>query len=635
MEEKKKKLRVSLCILLAVTILLGACALTLTAALAYRALGGLGTGGLLTRSETVVESAHFSVNSGMMGYFFTEQTDRYYEYYHKMLLIYAAASSMSELESMSYQFMGIQDPELSFKEQYFSGKTENGETVTVFDYYMGVTEEYVTRLLTLCEYAYAEDIGLTKEDLEEIAESVDQMEQTYQREKKAAKNAHEPYHKTFGAYLQEQYGAVMTKQDLRECLELVRLAEKAEQRIDELCKQSVASRPESVEQYALEHHADYYMADFYQYSCTVSDENMADEAFEARKAALSEQARALAENTDMQDFERAVTELCIADEKQRYREKNWVRYLRENDYDEAKAQEALQAYYDETFTDEYKSMLFQSTLNAEYMPSNFKKDFDIVIHENPNSFSSTVYPVKRDPVNKAHATEMYDWLFGTRENGYEDHARPGDMKVIESTTVTQESDAFGSYEVQTYTVAVYRCAKEPYRDTEPAHRLGYAIFLDRTHAEQFYAEFCQGEMNKDTLYALAETMHGNSSLVGYDAVDDALLSDLRSAWQVKYGENSFAGNLAGAYQWLGNANPGDCSGVLESELLTSAGSADSSSFETLRTPVYTVLIYDGSEKEYWYMQALNGATEQASEEWYEKSRLELTFNRDSYELIDK
>ncbi|MBQ5793927.1 MAG: hypothetical protein IIW17_07895 [Clostridia bacterium] len=632
MEAKKKRLRAWVCILLAVTVLLGACALTLTAVLAFRAFG---TGGLLTRSETVVKTAHFSVNSGMMGYFFTEQINRYYEYYHKVLLIYASASSMRELESMTYQFMGIQDPEQPFKEQDFSGKTENGETVTVFDYYMGVTEEYVTRLLTLCEYAYAEDIGLTKEDLGEIAESVDEMERTYQRKKKAAMEADEPYPKTFGAYLQEQYGAVMTKQDVRECLELIRLAQKAQQRIDELCKQSLASRPESVERYALLYHADYYMADFYQYCCTVSDENMADEAFKAQKAALSAQARALAENTDMQDFERTVTELRIADEKKLYREKNWVKYLRENDYDEAKAQEALQAYYDETFTDAYKSVLFQSTLIAEYMPSNYEKDFDVVINETPNFSSSVVYPANKDPVNEVHAAKMYDWLFGTWENGYEDHAHPGDMTVVETTTVTQETNEFGSYEVQTYTVAVYRCAKEPYRDTRPAQQFGYAIFSDRAHAEQFYAEFCKGTMNKDTLYDLAKKMDGNSSLIGYDAVDDALISDLRSAWQVKCGENSFTGNLAGAYQWLENAKPGDCSGVLEAELRTPVGSAVYSSFETLSTPVYAVLIYDGSENEYWYTQALAGAAEEASEEWYEKCRLELTFNQDAYELIDK
>lgn len=625
MQEKNKRVRRLLCILLAVTILLGACALTLTAVLAFRAFG---TDGLLTRSETVVKTAHFSVNSGMMGYFFTERINSYYEYYSQMLQV---SDSAWEVEAAVYQAMGITDPALPFKEQDFSGKTESGETVTVFDFYMGLTEEHVTVLLTLCEYAYAEGVALTRDDLAEIARTVDQTEQTYKNEKKAAKEAHEPYPKTFGAYLQERYGAAMTEQDLRECLELVWLAEKAEQALTEEQDRSGAFEPDSsaVKKYVIDHYWTFGEADYYSYSFTVNNRSMSDAEFEIAKQDVLSQAKYLVNQTDMQDYERAVTELIVASDKQSYREKNWERYLRESNGDEQKAEEALQAYYDKTFTDAYMQTKFQVTHVTGCRPWS---DNDIWGFGSSSVLGGEISgSIQWD---NAHIKAMKDWLFGTEALGYENHASVGDMMYTEAVSTRTESDTSGEQTVTYYTVTVYRCAREPYLQTEITKRFGYAIFFNKADAERFYAELSVGEINMDTLYALAEQMHDQTSLCAYGAADDFLLEDASDSWKLQSGEDALLGDIKGIFPWLQHAAPGDCSGVLDMAF-TAIYDYTLDNLTRKELPVYAVLVYDGEGREYWYTQARKGAVEQAGKDWYEQNRLELTFNRDAYELIDK
>ena len=643
MEAKKKKLRAWVCILLAVTILLGACALTLTAVLAMRALGASGGNGLLMRSEIVVETAHFKVNSGMMAYFFTEQIDSYRQYYGEIFK-YSSSLSDRELKGIAYLYLGIMDPALSFKEQDFAWETESGETVTVFDYYMGLTEDYVTRLLTYCEYAHGEGIALTREDLGRIADTVEQMEQDYKSEKKAAKQAGERYFITFSAYLKNTYGTNITKQDVRKCLELIRLAEKAEQTLTEEQKKSMASDPDAVQQYALKHHAEFYMADFYGYGITVSNDGMTDAEFEAAKQKAWLQIADLTVTPAMQYFENELTELLIASDMQSYREKYWDRYLKEAGNDQAKAQEALQAYFDKTYTDEYKRVRFQATLVEQYKRPSDKTVPDFTVTFYPVDGSNPIIYPSGSPgaKNDTKVNELCDWLFGTEQNGYTDHARVGDMKVIESTSTKQASNAHGNYEVETYTVTVYRCAKQPYVQSEITKQFGYALFQNKADAEQFFAKYCKGEMNKDTLYALAEQMRGQMYAYAYDASDAFLLDDFEDRWSVnwvyKSGDHTQRVEIKGIYQWLENAKPGDCSGVVEMTMVHDVVDPTSSilgATKTERTPVYAILVYDGEGQEYWYAKALDGATKQGKVDWYEQNRLVPVYNRKAYELIDK
>ena len=640
MEAKKKKLRARICILLAAVILLGACALTLTAVLAVRALGASGGNGLLTRSEIVVETAHFKVNVGMMAYFFTEQIAKYYRRYEPY---FNQAADPAQTKALMSQLLGIPEPGVSFKEQNFSGKTESDAPITVFDFYMGLTEENVTGLLTYCEYAYEHDIALTQEDYGAIIQAVEQMEQDYKSEKQAAKQAGEQYFITFSAYLKDTYGTNITKQDVRKCLELIRLAEKAEQTLTEEQKKSMASDPDAVQQYALKHHAEFYMADFYGYGITVSNDGMTDAEFEAAKQKAWLQIADLTVTPAMQYFENELTELLIASDMQSYREKYWDRYLKEAGNDQAKAQEALQAYFDKTYTDEYKRVRFQATLVEQYKRPSDKTVPDSTVTFYPVDGSNPIIYPSGSPgaKNDTKVNELCDWLFGTEQNGYTDHARKGDMKVIESTSTKQASNAHGNYEVETYTVTVYRCAKQPYVQSEITKQFGYALFQNKADAEQFFAKYCKGEMNKDTLYALAEQMRGQMYAYAYDASDAFLLDDFEDRWSVnwvyKSGDFTQKVEVMDVYQWLENAKPGDCTGVLETEMTYKSVDPWSSSLggTDKRDPVYAILVYDGEGQEYWYAKALNGATKQGKVDWYEQNRLVPVYNRKAYELIDK
>ena len=108
-------------------------------------------------------------------------------------------------------------------------------------------------------------------------------------------------------------------------------------------------------------------------------------------------------------------------------------------------------------------------------------------------------------------------------------------------------------------------------------------------------------------------------------------------WVYKSGDFTQRVEIKGIYQWLENAKPGDCTGVLETEMTYKSVDPWSSSLggTDMRTPVYAILVYDGEGQEYWYAKALDGATKQGKVDWYEQNRLVPVYNREAYELIDK
>ena len=585
-------------------------AILVVVALLIGAIGVLNDGGWFARSQTAIKTENFKVDGSMMNYFYTTQFNNIYQYYYSMFQSYA--STGVDVNSMIYQYMGIKDPNKSLKDQNMD-VAEGADPITVFDFYMNQTEDYVTRMLTYCEFAVKEGIELTAEEKEEIKHSLEHMKDEYKSQKALYEQFGYAYYSSFSAYLAANYGTGVKERDVIKCMELVALAAKYEEQLTDEKKQEILGDKANtaVEEFVKDNPSSFLMADYYSYSFTVNNKGKDDAAFEAEKAELLEKAKALAAATDKAAYKEAVLALLEEAELESYRTKNIATYLEENDNDEAKAEEALKnAFYEKVWTDATKDLKFNATLQEGF--------------KHPGTH-----------------TDLGTWVFGFDAEDCTDSckhnkdntaaAKQGDLTYIESTvenkekvetTTTGEGSTTSKEEitVTTYTVTVYLLEKATYRNTEITKNFGYAMFASKADAEKFYAEFSKGEMNKDTLVETVEKLHDEMTPFAYDGAEDYLLGDLKDQ------------KVDGADKWLETAKAGDCSGVIELTYSTST-TVDGKPKDDVKT-YYAVLVYDGEGYEAWYCDALAGATSLAVTDWYEENGLELTYNEKAYRFIN-
>lgn len=629
-------------------------AILVVIALLVGAIGVLNDSGWFARTQTVVETDNYRVTGTMMNYFFMTQFNSYYEYYYQL---YSSLSQSSSQYKSVYDLMGI-DPNKSLKLQYMDAK-EGEEKVTVFDYYMGLTQEYVTQMLTYCEFATKAGIELDAEDRENIDKSLKNIKATFESqmdmyEQYAQFGIVAPY-STYSAYLAANYGTGVKERDIRSALELVTLAAKFEEKITDEKEELLLSDEDrvAIEKYVEENPSKFLMADYYSYSFQVVSKDYENEkAFEDAKNDILAKAKKFKELEGKEAFKAALKEQILNDQKESYREKNWSTYLDKHKTEEA-AEEAMQKYFTDTYTDKYlEDELAKRLVEGYPYPSTATdlskwvfgydpgehtdecdhegehekaqdpaKEGDITYIENT---SKKEEPVKKEETTTAPTTTAPETTEGAAEASEETTKEDATTKE-EATTKAPSATTTETVEVTTYTVTVYMLEKESYRNTEITKHFGYVMFSEKEDAEAFYAEYSKGEMNKDTLIEVLEEMYeadNTLSLYAYDAVEDYLPGDLKDQ------------KVDGADEWLEKATAGQNSGVVELVMTTNSSSSSSSGSTTKKTTYYSVLVYDKDGYEYWFCDALEGATAKAVKDWYEENGLKLDYNTKAYKFID-
>lgn len=588
-------------------------AVLVVVALLIGCISMINEGGWFARSQTVVKTENYKVTGTMMNYFFMTQFNSYYEYYNQMYQSYFGSTGTGS----ALELMGI-DGTKSFKDQYMESGAEGAEKVTVFDYYMSLTEDYVTRVLTYCEYADDLGIELTDEDIEEIEHSIEHLKENYESTKELYTQLGAAYYSSFSAYLSASYGTGVNEKDMIECMKLTTLAAKVEEKMTDDMKAEIRGEEglASIEQFVKDNPASFLMADYYAYSFSVNNKGLTDAEFEAEKAEILEQAKALAAVEGKDAYKAAVLELLKETELKSYRDKNWATILAENENDEALAEEALnKKFNEEVWNESMQELKFGATLTTEYK-----------------------YP--------ATATDLSKWVFGYTpgEDAKEDEkaqeaAKPGDTTYIELNTEKEEtvlatgttaesttdtgSTTTEKIKVKTYTVTVYLLDKETYRDTTETEKFGYALFTTKADAETFLAALKEKE-TKD-LDALIETLndlHEEVTVNSYNALENYVLNTLKDDQSIE-----------GVDSWLESAKAGDVSEVTEVVKTTISKDKDGKDTET-KTTYYAVMVYEGEGDQAWLYTALMGATNEALTEWYEANGLDLTYNEKAYKYIN-
>ena len=617
-------------------------AILVVVALLIGAIGVLNDGGWFARTQTVVETENYKVDGTMMNYFFMTQFNSYYEYYYQMWQSYFQSSYKS-----AYELMGI-DSTKSLKEQ--TTKDADGAEVTVFDYYMGLTEDYVTRMLTYCEAAKKAGIELTEEDYADIDHSIEDLKSSFESQKALYEQFGMVYYSNFSAFLSANYGTGVKEKDVRNCLELVTLAAKFEEKLTEDEKQAILgdSTNAAVEEYVKENPSSFLMADYYAYSFSVNNKGLTDAEFEAKKAEILEKAKKLSEVADKEAYKAAVIDLLTEAEKESYRNTNWATYLKDNDNDEEKAEKALQEYFEKTYTTEWKDVKYAATLKEGYAYPSTHTDlskwifgFDAGEHtsdckhegeheksQDPAKTGDKTYfestSTKEETVKKEETTTAGTTAEETTTEGAAAAAETTEGTTAEETTTgtTSSTSTSNKVKVTTYTVTVYLLEKETYRNTEITKNFGYVMFASKADAEKFYAEFQKGEINMTALKELVAKMSEEKLVTpfAYDAAEDYLPGDLQDQ------------KVDGADKWLETAKPGECSGIVE--LVYTTTTTTNNKTEEKKTTYYSILVYDKDGYEAWYCDALVGATSEAVADWYEANELKLTYSTKAYKFIN-
>ena len=623
-------------------IFVGIAAILVVIALLTGCISMVVENGLISRMLPVVDTENYHVTGTMMNYFYTTQFNNYYQYYNQMYSQFA--SSGLDVSTYVYQAMGIKDPGKSLKQQEYTGTTENGEKVTVFEYYMGLTEDYVTRLLTYCEYGLANDIVLSDDELEEIDHSLEHMKEEYKSYKKNYDNNKElymymgyPYYRSYSAYLAGSYGQGVNERDIRECMKLTKLASKVEESLtDEMRKELEDDNTNAaLEEYVKNNPASFLMADYYSYTFTTNNKGKTTEEFEAETQELLAKAEALSKLEGKEAYKEAVLELLKEAEKKTFRSKNLTKYLK--DYGSA---EEAEAKLNEAFEKEWetiKETKYEATLKTEYKYSTthsdlstwifgFEKDdcTDDCTHEGAKKEDGA--PAKEGdithivtettkqenaPSTTTKGTTAATTEEVTTEEVTTDAAAPAaETTKAEETTTGSSGGTNGKIDVTTYTVTVYMLDKAAYRDTEITKHFGYVMFKDKAQAEKYHAELSKKEdKTLDAMVDVLNDLHEEISVYDYSVAENYVPGTLKDQ------------KTEGADEWLEKAAKGSMSDVVELVKTTST-TKDGKTTET-KTTYYAVLLYENAtDYEAWYYTALTGAVSEDLTEWMDENKLD-------------
>lgn len=431
-------------------------------------LSSLHSSGLMMRSSKAMTSDNYTVNGSMMSYFFNSAYSEFVTQYGSIISYFGLDTSTS----LKTQECGLLD-----------------DGSTWYDYFMDMATAQAQQLLVLCEAADARGLKLDDADYEEIDEAIEALESS------AAS-----YGYTTKAYITAMYGTGVNEKDIRACMELLLLSNKAATEASEEFLDAITA--EEIQTYFDENpesflKVDYLVTSFEAKEETVKSEDYdtvpeydaaaaaAKEAYEAAKAEALAKAEAYHGLSKVEDFLDKLT----ADITDKY-----------------------DGYYDadETLTAEEREAKEKSAIAADLG-------------------DATVEGYTYADPTAEDAAELDKWLF--------DEARKvGDTFVLED----EDEDA------GTYTVYAYCLTAPEYYDQYSAANVSYALF-DATlaesaaNADKFLAALTAGgSMTAEAFEALVSGgEHGVMAAgelnnvvkggFGYEAADEFLFAEGRVA----------------------------------------------------------------------------------------------------------
>ena len=446
--------------------------------------------GIVLRTQTAAKTDNYSVSGTVMSY-----------------LIYSQAQQMVAL----YQQYGINYTLADVLNSSFDSMAED-------------TLKQVKQMLVLCEYAKANGIELSAEDVEAIDAYMASIDEA------AASNFY-----STASYIKLMYGNGVNASDIRKSLELNYLSNAAYEALEAKLEAEITE--ETINKYIEENVDLFYMVDYLYYTFTAELTPEGAEATEEEKAAYE------AEKASMAALAEALAAVKTADEFKATAADYIVNTVCADLFDEYYAKEALtEEPTAETLAADkanilslvLKSLTAEEEVKYEEVTDTAYKTalseiFDELCDEAQESYDALVNEgaLHYDPsTEEEKITELDKWLF--------DEAKAGDSKVI-----TSEGDKKSTY-------TVYLLTAEQHLDESKTKDVGHILVSFAEYksgstitdaekaealaeAERILAEYLAGEQTKDAFEVLGNKYTADSN-VFYEGVAEGDMVEEFEAW---------------------------------------------------------------------------------------------------------
>ena len=447
--------------------------------------------GVFPRMQTAMRTENFRVNRNMMTYYFQTQYNNFVS------------------QNSSYlQYYGL-DTSLSLKEQYVDTK-EDGTQYSWFDYMADQTKTQVKQMLVYCEEAQARGIELDAEDEAYVDEQI-----------AALKSYADMYGYDLNSYIASIYGKGVKKGDVRDAIELSRLASKCTQVLSDEIKAGITDADIDAEYAA--NAKDYNFVDFLNYSIKVTY----DEAAEAElgKADFTDEEAAAKKDDIIKKYDemikaakdKAAALEGAADEKTF---KDLVAdYEIELVYDDIYEEIISESEVTETTTpekatvDAIRPKLIAKVLEAiksgaEFDAKAIVSDENVVLGEFTvdktygealeevaqavyDNVKAAVEGSLSDETAYTDADDIVEWAF-------EDGRAVGNVKRLEEGDSADGAElSTNADELKEFSVTVGRMVKTAYRSDKLTKNLGIMVFSSTTDATDAIARLTKGMSLED------------------------------------------------------------------------------------------------------------------------------------------
>ena len=306
----------------------------------------LNASGVFGRMSNVVKSDNYSIDANMMSYFFNNTFQNFVSSYSSMLDDGKGSGniSLNPHTDLKKQTFGGTTAGKTYLDELYCGEFEG----TWYDYFMSATVETVKSYLVYCEYAKENNITLTEEDMAEIDSTIS-MYETY-----AALYGYP----TVSNFLAAQYGEGVSESDVRDCMELTLLADKAMNDIADKIDASVTEK-DITDRYNSDK-KDYNLVDYTYYTFSVNYDEIAAEVVGKDKPTDAE--IAAKKNEILDAYKKAIADAKA--EAEVLKGKTELKDFQDYIYNKV-ANERYDDLYDKNITDKIKLPTLEEGVNVK------------------------------------------------------------------------------------------------------------------------------------------------------------------------------------------------------------------------------------------------------------------------------
>ena len=514
-------------------------------------LGMLSSNGVFLRASKTMDTDNYKVTGTMMSYFFYNSYQSFYSTYSTYLSSgYFSLDTSKSLKSQ--QFGG--DGSASVYDTMFLGSFSG----TWFDYFMNEAKTYVKELLVYCEEADARGITLDESEIASINTEIELLS---------------AYATAYGypsanSYIAAMFGEGVSKNDVRKCLTLTRLAEKCANAIVEEFDEALPLDSKEIVDEFEKNGLDYKVID-YSYSTFSTSYDEAVSAVVGSDATADEKAAKKAE-IEAKFLEMVNETKAKAAELQSFTtQSDFEAYILE-DYLDTLLTTAYSVNSDispvDSVVEVVKKELYNKVL-AEVITEKSETVDDATYTEGSDeatlygkevtkAYAEKIFEIKKNIFSSLNTykgnyfreditytdSEFFNWAFEQGENA--GVRSPYEIKLTE--TGYKDGDEINSETV--YTANVYMLTKTAAANSDPSRNLGFATFTTKDEANAFITALKEkGEpISFDDFKAVAE----EKSAAAVDTVEDYIEGEMGvsalDTWA--YGENTEIGFYSDAIE---------------------------------------------------------------------------------------